>query len=173
MRPTVTECYRCGTCGVIYADRDFAEKCCSCRKCGVETSAGLSRCHSCDAKSDADRIVRYIAEAVETNDPAQLGDMLYCVEKQTYYSDECEALADFDEGCAPDWLFGTTKCRNEFDVDGECDSMTEDTYEDAEICDSPELQALRDAAKVFNEKHAIVYYVPNMKVKTRVPKGES
>jgi hypothetical protein len=83
--------------------------------------------------------------------------------------DLLDYLADEEEDNKPEFAFVGRKCVRELDLYRAIEQMTEDTYEDAEVCATLEdMTRLGEVVAMFNAKYAVTYYEHDYKRKVRI-----
>jgi len=83
--------------------------------------------------------------------------------------DLLDYLADEEEDNKPEFAFLGRKCVRELDLYSAIERMTEDTYEDAEVCATLEdMTRLEEVVTMFNAKYAVTYYEHDYKRKVRI-----
>jgi hypothetical protein len=69
----------------------------------------------------------------------------------------------------PEFAFLGKRCVRELDLYRAIERMTEDTFEDAEVCATREdIARLEEAVTMFNAKYAVTYFEHDYKKKVRV-----
>lgn len=163
----------CGVCNLI-THADLIEKCCKPCDCG-KPSRNRFECKCSDCvdiayeKSRAKQLKK--AKLVEWD-----GSMIFSEEIRGYrdgWFDSpdslLEYLADEEADKKPEFAFVGRKCVRGLDLREAICQMTEDTYEEAEVCATREdMKRLEEAVAIFNEKYAVTYYERDYKRKVRI-----
>lgn len=164
----------CGECNLV-TSKDIVERCCQPCKCGKPARNRFeSKCSDCVDAEYRERKAKQLdeAELVEWD-----GSMIFSEEVSGYRDgwfdspdDLADYLADEDEDLGkPEFAFLGRKCVRELDLSRAIEQMTEDTYEDAEVCATLEdLARLEEAVTAFNAKYAVTYYDHDYKRKVRI-----
>ena len=152
----------CSRCGLVCQDKELAEKCCTCRDCGIDTNRFTTFCDDCRDLQRLKSQEKKFQEAEKLDDwdgPVydDASDQYFVDldELEEYYEDEdrLDDLPAFVQPCRKDPIYKA--CVQDF-LDRYEDEMCEDEH--------PEplgLKELEVAFKVFNELNKDrVYWVP-------------
>jgi hypothetical protein len=83
--------------------------------------------------------------------------------------DLLDYLADEELEDIPEFAFVGERIVKELDLDSAIEQMTEDTYEDAEVCATREdMTRLQEAVAMFNAKYSVTYFEHSYKTKIRI-----
>lgn len=166
--------WACGVCNKVMGE-DLVEKCCKPCECGKPSRNRFEcKCSDCVDADYAERRAKQLdeAELVEWD-----GEMIFSEEVSGYrdgWFDSPDDLADYladeeEDADKPEFAFVGRKCVNELDIYRAIERMTEDTYEDAEVCATLEdMSRLEEAVTAFNVKYAVTYYEHDYKRKVRI-----
>lgn len=163
----------CGECNLV-TSKEFVEKCCKPCECGKPSRNRFEcKCSDCVDAEYRERRAKQLekAELVDWD-----GSMIFSEEVSGYRDgwfdspeDLLDYLADEDESNKPEFAFLGRRCVNELDLYRAIERMSEDTYEDAEVCATREdMSRLEEAVNAFNAKYAVTYYEHDYKRKVRV-----
>ena len=163
----------CGVCNLV-THADLVEKCCKPCDCGKPSRNRFEcKCSDCVDIAYAERRAKDLekAELVEWD-----GSMIFSEEVSGHRDgwfdspdDLLDYLADEEEDNKPEFAFVGRKCVRELDLYSAIERMTEDTYEDAEVCATLEdMTRLEEVVTMFNAKYAVTYYEHDYKRKVRI-----
>lgn len=162
----------CGNCLATYGIKHVADECClPCRFCGKIKRGPM--CGNCLAKDRRENEIKRVEKAVDvTGTERGESEMFYCPITDRFYESVLDAAEDFEvQEEVPEFVLCCSQKRKELNIDRQLEQMPEDTYEDAEL-NRDAVRELLEAVKRFNDRAAIVYYVPDYSRKVRVPKRE-
>ena len=163
----------CGVCNLV-THENLAEKCCKPCECGKPSRNRFEcKCSDCFSSDHSKRRARKLdeAELVEWD-----GSMIFSevvIGSRDGWFDSPDDLLDYseyeEEDNKPEFAFLGRKCIRELDLSRAIERMTEDTYEDAEVCATLEdMSQLEEAVTAFNAKYAVTYYEHDYKKKVRI-----
>jgi len=167
----------CGSCNMV-TQKDLVDRCCKPCECGKPTRNKFeAKCSDCWDQHHRDRRAKQLEEAelVEWD-----GSMIFSEEVSGYRDewfnspdDLLDYIADEEEDDKPEFAFVGRKCVRTLDLYSAIERMTEDTYEDAEVCATLEdLTRLEEAITMLNAKYAVTYYEHEYKRKVRIQEKE-
>ena len=164
----------CGVCNLV-THEDLVEKCCKPCECGKPSRNRFEcRCSDCADKDHQERMNKRLEEAelVEWDGSSMILCEEYDGHRDGWFDspdDLLDYLADEELEDIPEFAFVGKKVVKELDLDFALEQMTEDTYEDAEVCATREdMTRLQEAVAMFNAKYAVTYFEPFYKTKVRI-----
>jgi hypothetical protein len=168
--------WACGVCNKVMG-ADLVEKCCKPCECGMPSRNRFEcKCSHCAEIEYKERRAKQLEEAelVEWDgsmifSEAVNGNQDGWFESPDDLLEYLESNDDEDTEHWPEFAFVGRKCVRELDLYRAIERMTEDTYEDAEVCATREDMAkLEEVVTMFNAKYAVTYYEHDYKRKVRI-----
>lgn len=95
-----TVLYACGLCGYTKLNREYAEKCCTCKGCGIVTDARNDECEECRTTRYAKREAEYYARDMALPVVEDKGEPVFAGER-FYECADAASEAIWDDGGDP------------------------------------------------------------------------